>query len=154
MGASLCKEQADTRPKVRDLTIWGDYTNADTRAILAVLKITGQKYHFEQLNTLNNEHETDKRFVVISPNKEVPVITEGSYIIISGPVQFMTYLTSTREDVKKKLYPEDCHKQIHKHINWFQDKMRPATGRLMKMLNKSIKDLAKDNNSENSQSNI
>ena len=39
MGNTLCKDQADTRPVSRNLTIWGDYVNADTKAILSVLKI-------------------------------------------------------------------------------------------------------------------
>ena len=109
MGASLCKEQADTRPATRELTVWGDYTNSDTRAILSVIKISGQSYKFENVNSLSKEHETNKQFGAISPNKDVPVITEGSYKIISGTVQFMTYLTSTREDLKKKLFPADYH---------------------------------------------
>ena len=134
MGAQLCKEQTDTRPATRQLTIWGDYTNADTRAILSVVKISGVNFQFKPLNTLYNEHETNKEFGDVSPTKDIPVITEGSYKIISGPAQFMTYLSSTREDVKKKLHPPESRNQITKHLNWFQNKMRPTTGRLMKML--------------------
>ena len=99
MGPTLCKEQVDTRPKSRQLTIWGDFTNADTRSILLVMKLAGQAFQFENLNTLNNEHETNKRFEDVSPSKDVPVITEASYKIISGPIHFMSYLTSTRDDV-------------------------------------------------------
>ena len=39
MGNTLCKDQADTRPKTRGLIVWGDYVNAETKAILSVLTI-------------------------------------------------------------------------------------------------------------------
>ena len=108
MGGQLCQEQVNNRPQSKQLTIWGDYINADTRAILAVMKIAGQDFEFKQINSLKGEHESNKEFEAISPSRDIPVITEGSYKIISGPVQYMTYLTSTRSDVKKKLYPDDC----------------------------------------------
>ena len=147
MGGQLCQEQADNRPQSRKLTIWGDYINADTRAILAVLKLAEQDFEFKPINSLEGEHKTNKEFAIISPSLDIPVITEASYKIISGPVQYMTYLTHTRAAVKKKLYPDDWSRQISRHINWFQNKMRPTTGRLMKLLIAQIQRSVNDPNS-------
>ena len=47
MGGQLCQEQANNRPQSKTITIWGDYINADTRAILAVMKIAGQDFEFK-----------------------------------------------------------------------------------------------------------
>lgn len=46
MGQTLCSDQVDTRPARTGLTVWGDYVNADTRTVLAVLEMSGEKYSF------------------------------------------------------------------------------------------------------------
>ena len=68
------------------------------------------------------------------------MITEGSYKIISGPCQFMFYLCHTRSLVKDKLYPKDCEKAINRHLAWYQNKMRPKTQRLIKMLMRQVQE--------------
>ena len=75
-GCKICSPASDTRPEASMLTIWGDYINADTRAILSVLKISGQIYEYKNLNTLNNEHLSDKVFGEVNPSRELPVITD------------------------------------------------------------------------------
>ena len=46
MGAHLCKDQADTRPKSKKLAVWGDVTNPDTKSILAVLKLCNIEHDY------------------------------------------------------------------------------------------------------------
>ena len=96
MGTALCKDQADTRPASKKLTLWGDMTNADTKAILTVILICHIDHEYRNLETLKEEHKRNEEFAVVSPIQEIPVITEGSYKIISGPSQFMFYLCNTR----------------------------------------------------------
>jgi len=57
MGNTLCKDQADTRPISRTLTVWGDYVNADTKAILSVLKICNIEHQYKNIETLKEEHK-------------------------------------------------------------------------------------------------
>jgi hypothetical protein len=59
MGQTLCKDQVDTRLARTGLILWGDYVNADTRTIIAVLEMCGEKYTFKQLDTLANKHLED-----------------------------------------------------------------------------------------------
>ena len=67
MGAYLCKEQADTRPQTKKLTLWGDYVNVDTKAILSVLDICKIEYEYRNLETLKEEHKLSEEFARISP---------------------------------------------------------------------------------------
>ena len=134
MGASLCKDQADTRPGSKKLTLWGDYINAETKAVLTVLMMCNIEHEYKNIDTLTEEHKRSDEFAAISPIQEVPVITEGSYKIIAGPAQFMFYICNTRELVKNQLYPKDCEKLINRHMTWFLNKLRPKTQRLIKML--------------------
>ena len=114
MGAYLCKEQTDTRPGVMNkLTVWGDYVNADTKAILSVLKLCNVEFEYTNIETLKEEHKRSEEFAKISPVQEIPVLTEGSYKIISGATQFMFYLCNTRAKVKDTLYPKDCERVIN-----------------------------------------
>ena len=85
MGASLCKDQADARPESKKLTLWGDYINADTKAILSVLELCHIEHEYHNVETMLEEHKRNAEFTAVSPIQEVPVITEGSYKIISGP---------------------------------------------------------------------
>jgi len=96
MGSALCKDQADTRPASKKLTLWGDYVNGDTKAILSVIKLCKVDHEYKNIETLREEHKLSEEFALVSPILEVPVITEGSYKIISGPCQFMFYLCNTR----------------------------------------------------------
>lgn len=41
------------------LTVWGDYVNADTRTIIAIMEICSEKYVFKPLDTLTNKHLED-----------------------------------------------------------------------------------------------
>ena len=140
MGAQLCKEQTDTRPVSKKLTLWGDYINSDTKAILSVLRICNIEHEYNNIETMLEEHKRNADFTAVSPIMEVPVITEGSYKIISGPCQFMYYLCSTRQKIKDKLYPKDSEKPINKHLAYFQNKLRPKTQRLTKILQRKVQD--------------
>jgi len=115
----MCKEQADTRPANKKLSLWGDYVNSDTKAILSVLRICNIEHDYHNLETMVEEHKRSAEFTEVSPIQEVPVITEGSYKIISGPCQFMFYLCSTRIKIKQRLYPKDCEKLINQYLGYY-----------------------------------
>ena len=134
----MCKDQADTRPATKKLTVWGDYINAETKSILSVLMICHIEHEYTNVETLLEEHKRSEEFALVSPIQEIPVITEGSYKIISGPAQFMFYLCNTRSIVKDRLYPKDCERMINKYLNWFQNKLRPKTQRLIKLLQRQL----------------
>ena len=67
MGAALCKDQADTRPTTRMLTLWGDYINEETKCILTVLKMHNIDFEFRLIETLKEEHKLSEDFGAVSP---------------------------------------------------------------------------------------
>ena len=140
MGAALCKDQADTRPTQKKLTLWGDYINADTKAILTVLRLCNIDHEYTNIETILEEHKKNEEFQMVTPIQEVPVITEGSYKIISGPQHFMLYLCNTRKQGKDSLYPKDCEKLINRHMAYYENKFRPRTQRLIKIATRQLQD--------------
>jgi hypothetical protein len=53
---------------------------------------------------------------MVNPTLDIPVITENNYSIISGPVQYVTYLIQTRDKVKSTLYKNEHKVEIDKNI--------------------------------------
>ena len=52
----------------------------------------------------------------------------------------MFYLCSTRSKIKDQLYPKDCEKLINSHLGYYQNKLRPKTQRLIKILQRRTQD--------------
>ena len=98
------------------------------------------EHEFRLVDTMREEHKLSEEFNAVSPIQEIPCITEGSYKIISGPCQFMFYLCNTRSIVKDSLYPKDCERMINRHIAWYQNKLRPKTQKLIKMLQRQLQE--------------
>ena len=67
MGAALCKDQADTRPRTHKLTLWGDYINAETKCILTVLSMHHIDHDFHLIETMREEHKLSEEFEAVSP---------------------------------------------------------------------------------------
>ena len=62
------------------------------------------------------------------------MITENNFIIINSVVKNMRYLCASKPIMQKKLMSNDYRKQIQMHLTWFENKMRPKTGRVCNML--------------------
>ena len=62
------------------------------------------------------------------------MLTENHYSIISGPVQYITYLIQTREKVKTQMYNHESKVEIDRNVTHFSGKMRPVTGKIIRML--------------------
>ena len=120
------------------MVVYGDCTNSDTRAILAVLMLSGQHFQYINLDVLSNGHETNAKFANISPGGDYPVMHDGNFVLICTTAKNMDYLCATRPNIKKYLYPTDCEKQIKMHLNWYENKMRPKTRRLINILARQI----------------
>lgn len=101
--------------------IWGDYYNADTRVLIAVLKIAGVPCEQIMMNTLANEHKESKiGYDLVNPSGSIPTVVEGSYKILGGNNAQITYLCSTHLAIQDKLCPTASQKEIMVHLNWFQ----------------------------------
>ena len=113
MGASLCAGNSPNGARQfakKQMTIYGDYTSPDTRSILAVLAVCKQPCKYINLDVLSNKHETNSKFLEISPSLDYPVMTDDSFIIICSSLKSMNFLVATRDMVKKILMPVDYTK--------------------------------------------
>jgi len=98
------------------------------------MELSSEKYVYKQFDTLTNKHLEDKDFLKANPTLDIPLITENHYSIISGPMQYVNYLITTRENVKRMLYSSESKVEIDRNIQHFTSKMRPFTGKIIRML--------------------
>lgn len=140
MGQSLCKDQVATRPTQSGLILWGDYINSDTRTVIAILEICSEKYTFKCMDTLTNKHLDEPDFLKANPTLDIPVIVESHFSIISGPMQYVNYLIQTRDSIRKTLYPSESKSEIDRNIQHFTGKVRPITGKLIRMLTSRLQE--------------
>lgn len=154
MGASLtscCDNSSNvaTRPAAsKELVVWGDYINSDTRTILAILEICNEKHTFKSLDTLRNKHLQDKEFATLNPTFDIPLMNELNFSVISGPMQFVNYLIQTRKKVRETLYPSESKAEIDRNIQHFAGKVRPVTGKIIRMLTTRLSEDFKDKNQD------
>lgn len=76
----------------------------------------------------------NQEFLKVNPTLDVPVITENHFAIISGPMQYVNYLIQTRESVRRTLYNAESKVEIDRNIQHFAGKVRPVTGKIIRML--------------------
>ena len=88
------------------MTIYGDYYNAETRAVLCVLKISGINHDYINLNTLQNEHRDSQKYLQVNPTGLVPTLVDGSYKILNGNNIQLQYLCDTYNQTRNLLCPE------------------------------------------------
>ena len=132
MGCSGGKETLD-RPGAGKLTVWGDFFNADTRTILSLLYIAGVPHQFEEVDYFKGEHQKEP-YLSVNPTGQIPMVSEGSFKILGGNNIYLVYLCNSHQRIKDKLYKQDQRGEIEKHLSWFQARMRPNTGRIIRMI--------------------
>ena len=98
------------------------------------MELCSEKYVYKQLDTMTNKHLEEQEFLKVNPTLDIPVVTENHYSIISGPMQYVNYLIQTRENVKRMLYSSESKVEIDRNIQHFTGKMRPVTGKIIRML--------------------
>ena len=88
------------------ITIWGDYFNQDTRALLAICQISGISSKFELVDT-SKKQNLEKNYTDLNPNFSIPMITEGHTKIIGDGPSLYYYLVNKHEAVTKTFYPDE-----------------------------------------------
>ena len=129
-----CGGSKDTmqRPSSK-LTVYGDYFNSDTRAIIGILKFAKIPHAFEEVNIFQ-EDQKKPAYLAINPSGQIPMVSEGQFKIIGGGNNLITYVMNAHKNVSDLLYPEECKAEVEKYLNWFLSKMRPETQRLIRMI--------------------
>ena len=116
-----------------EVTLYGDYFNADTRSIASILDLCDVKFQFLQVNTLTEAHR-EESYLRINRAGTVPTLIVGQDKILGGGSIFPLYLAGQFQSVANKLFHEADKKEIEKVLNWFYLKMMPETQRLIRLI--------------------
>ena len=99
MGASLCKDQVDTRPgaiasssKI-DINIIGFCLNADSRALQLYCQISQLPFRYTEKNMLKGEHMTAE-FKKAHPSMAIPVLEDGNQSVYGSTLIQMMHLAN------------------------------------------------------------
>lgn len=115
------------------VTLYGDYFNAETRSIAAILDLCEVKHQFLNVNTLTEAHR-EESYLRINRAGTIPTLLVGQEKIIGGGLAFPLYLAGEFKAVSEKLFHEGDKKQIETVLNWFYLKMMPETQRLIRLI--------------------
>ena len=102
MGNYLCKDQADTiRPvgtvgsitgvKPVKINLIGFFLNADSRALLLYLQISGLDFEYVEINMLKGEHTTNE-FKIAHPSMHLPIIQDGPQSVYGSTLIQMMHI--------------------------------------------------------------
>ena len=129
-----CGPSENTTPVPRDqITIWGDYFNQDTRALIAICEMSGVSANFQMVDTFTQKN-FDKEYTDLNPNSTVPMITEGPTKIIGDGSSLYFYLVNKHSPVFQKFYAEDQAVDVRMMMGWFQKTMRKTTAKLIRVI--------------------
>lgn len=62
------------------------------------------------------------------------MLSNDIYKVIGGDITCIKYLKNAYPQIKEELYPKSLEANIDKLLGWYQNKMRPGTQRLIRML--------------------
>jgi hypothetical protein len=113
----------DTKGKY---TVWGDYLNSETRAILAIMKMQEIDNEFKLIDTLKNEQKSDA-YIKQSLVEHIPMISNEKFKVFGGDFTPIRYLKNAHTDKMKDIYPEKFAQQIEACVKWYQNKLRFLT---------------------------
>ena len=81
------------------LTIYGDWFNQDTRALIAICNMAEVPCEFVHVDTFNQENMRDP-YVQLNPNSTIPMITEGMAKIIGDGASLYYFLVNRHARIK------------------------------------------------------
>ena len=137
----FCPSQIDDRvgrntPK---LTIWGDYYNQDTRALLAICDMAEIPHEFKLVDSLQNENKSDG-YKKENPTQSIPMLTDNQWRILgAGGETTYTFLIENYHVVKKKFFNPQQEARINDMFRYFNQVVRKTTSRLVNsIVNKKV----------------
>ena len=80
------------------MTVWGDFFNHDTRALLAICDIAGVSVRFEEVNTFKG-HNMNSTYTSLNSLSSIPMITQGVTKVIGTPHALYSYMMNKHPEV-------------------------------------------------------
>ena len=73
------------------LTIWGDYFNQDTRALLAICEMAEVQHTFELVDTFQHVNKTES-YTKVNPTQSIPMISDSKWKILGDGIETYDFL--------------------------------------------------------------
>ena len=80
------------------MTLYGHILDSQSRSIMAINEITGQRCHINPFDPTKGENKTDK-FLQINPCGQIPMIEEGNYKVMGGSYVMFVYMCKRRSEI-------------------------------------------------------
>ena len=103
MGSSL---QCSYREVHEAPRIWGDYFNQDTRALLAICRLSEFQVDYNEIDTLQKVNLSEN-YSKINPTQSVPMITDGRYKIIGDGHAMYKFMVYNYKSIKRHFHVEE-----------------------------------------------
>lgn len=102
---SLCTSSEDQK----EVKVYGDYFNADTRSILNILEISGVKPKLIAVDTVKDKNgNISSARAAYAKEKNVadalPMVVHGGFKIMSDMEHILKYFEGTFSEVKSKMF--------------------------------------------------
>ena len=125
------------------LTIWGDFFNQETRALLAMCEMAEVQVAFTLVDTFQKQNE-NRDYTEVNPTMSIPMITDGPWKILGEGISVYTYLMNSYPKIKAMFYSEDQESQINDVFRHFMTTVRKTTTQLIRCIaNKKVFNMPK-----------
>ncbi|KAI6660535.1 Glutathione S-transferase theta-2-like [Oopsacas minuta] len=107
-----------------ELKLFCDLVSQPCRAIVLLLEINNIPHQREVISLLKGEHRKHEELLAANPNKMLPVIKDGTFVIYESAT-ILRYLCSSR-DLPDHWYPKDLKKRVlvDQFFDWFPTNLR------------------------------
>ena len=100
MGNACCHAQDAGLPDDRHqgpFTVYGDYFNSDTRAILAICKLANVKHNFQLVDTLTHANLDDNGYKKLNPTGHIPMLMQKKIQVLAPGFVLYEWILKTSE---------------------------------------------------------
>ena len=133
----LTLEEKQRAKNEKQITMYGNHLNADTRAVIAICSYAGVKLNFKDVNTFDKESVNYKDFIELQPSGNIPLLfvkSKNSTTQIIGDSMsddIIQHLVDQHDKVQESLYPPEQEEQYVEMKKWLKFVLRKATNELV-----------------------
>ena len=116
------------------IQVYGYLLNADSRALLLCLQISGlENYEYIEVDMLKQEH-TEDEFLSKFPSGTIPVMVEGNQTVYGTSQIQMQHICNRYEKANNKFFMDENKHEVNKLFSNFDSRIRPVCQRIRRMV--------------------
>lgn len=134
MGCGPAQPEAPSSQKPvapEGLSIYGDWFNSDTRALVAICEHAGIKHTFELVDTLARKN-IEPEYKSLNPSGSIPILTSGVSRVISEGPPLYDWILNTEDAAKKLFHHPEQERDVAAIQRYFFREVRANTSQLIR----------------------